>query len=97
MMCAFMALYGSTFLPIAWAVPSEIIPPHEAVYANVPGWLATSLTITVPPIIKEAMPDNNTYPLFFFFGGYGIFGSMMLYLFLVETKGKTYEEIVKEF
>ena len=91
MMCAYMALFGATYLPIAWTVPSEIIPPDEAVFANVPGWIATSITITVPPIIKAAMPGNNTYPLFFFFGLYGIFGSYVLYKYLPETKGKTYD------
>lgn len=52
-----MALFGSTFLPISWTVPSEIIPPDEAVYANVPGWIATSITISVPPIIQGIMPN----------------------------------------
>jgi MFS family permease len=91
-----MALFGSTFLPISWSVPSEIIPPDEAVYANVPGWIATSITISVPPIIQGIMPDQNTYPVFFFFGLYGIFGCIILYKYLIETKGKTYDEIIKE-
>jgi hypothetical protein len=57
----------------------------------VPGWIATSIVVSCPPIIKAAMPDGNTYPIFLFFGIYGIFGTIVLYKWLVETKGKTYE------
>lgn len=95
MMCIYMLLYGATCLPVAWSVPSEIIPADEAIYANIPGWIATSVVVTCPPIISAAMPNGNSYPLFFFFGAYGIFASIVLYKWLVETKGKTYEQIIK--
>jgi hypothetical protein len=82
---------------MAWSVPSEIIPADVAIYANVPGWIATSIVVTCPPIIAGDMPNGNVYPLFFFFAAYGIFASIVLYKYLVETKGKTYEQIIKEF
>lgn len=97
LMCVYMLFFGSTFFPVSWSVPSEIIPPEEAVYANVPGWIATSIVVSCPPIVKAAMPDGNVYPIFLFFGVYGIFGTIVLYKWLVETKGKTYEQIIKEF
>jgi MFS family permease len=94
LMCVYMLFFGSTFFPVSWSVPSEIIPPEEAVYANVPGWIATSIVVSCPPIISGAM-DGSVYPVFFFFGAYGIFGTFGLYKWLVETKGKTYEQIIK--
>jgi hypothetical protein len=63
---------------------------------NICGWLCTSIVISVPPIVQAAMPDHSTYPLFFFFGVYGGFGFVVLYIWMVESKGKTYKEILKE-
>ena len=96
-MCVYMLFFGSTFFPVSWSVPSEIIPSKDAIYANVPGWIATSIVVSCPPIIQAHMHDGNVYPIFLFFGAYGIFGSIILYKWFVETKGKTYEQIIKEF
>ena len=79
MMSLYMLVYGASFLPVSWSYPSEIIPAEQAVYANVFGWIATSIVVSVPPIVVGAMPGNNAYPLFFFFGAYGIFGSTIAY------------------
>jgi MFS family permease len=92
-----MTIYGATFLPVSWSYPSEIIPAESAVYANIFGWIATTIVVSVPPIVTGAMPNHNAYPLFFFFGFYGIFGTIYIYMKLVESKGRTYEEIVKEY
>ena len=54
-------------------------------------WLSLWIVVSVPPIVVGAMPDNNAYPLFFFFGFYGLIGFIYLYLKMVETKGRTYE------
>ncbi len=88
-MCVYMLFFGSTFFPASWSIPSEIIPPEEAVYANVPSWIATSIVVSCPPLISAAM-GGNVYPVFLFFGAYGIFGTIVLYRWLVETRGKTY-------
>lgn len=97
MMSLFMLLYGATFLPVSWSYPSEIIPAEQAVFANTLGWIATCIVVSVPPIIVGAMPDHNAYPLFFFFGIWGVFGSLYVFCSMVESKGRTYEEIIKEY
>ena len=96
-MAIYMIIYGASFLPVSWSYPSEIIPAEQAVFANTFGWIATSIVVSVPPIIVGIMPGNNAYPLFFFFGAYSTFGSLALYFKMVESKGRTYEEIVKEY
>lgn len=93
-MSLFMLGYGGSFLPAAWSYPSEVVCAAKSVYQNVLGWIATSIVTSVPPIIAAAMPGNNVYPLFFFFGAYGIFGFTYIYLKLIESKGRTYEKII---
>ena len=66
-------------------------------YANTLQWVATCIILTISPIVVGAMPDNNAYPLFFFFGAYGVFGTIYAFLAMVESRGRTYEEIVKEY
>jgi hypothetical protein len=51
----------------------------------------------VPPLVVGAMPNHNSYPLFFFFGLCGIVSSVIIYLKMVESKGRTYEQIVAKY
>lgn len=96
-MALYMAVYGLTFLPSAWAYPSEVMPANKSVLPNAAGWIATAIVTSVPPIIVGIMPNHNAYPLFIFFGVYGIFGFTILFMYMVESKNKTYEEIIKEY
>jgi hypothetical protein len=86
-----MIVYGGSFLPVSWSYPSEIVAAEQSVIPNVIGWIATAIVTSIPPIVVGAMPNGNAYPLFIFFGCYGIFGVIMIYLKLIESKGKTYE------
>lgn len=94
-MALYMAAYGASFLPSSWSYPSEIMPANKSILPNAAGWIATAIVTSVPPIIVGAMPDHNAYPLFIFFGTYGIFGFTILFMYMVESKNKTYEEIIK--
>ncbi len=97
MMCLYMVAYGGSFLPVSWSYPSEIVAAEQTLIPNVIGWIGTSIVTSVPPIIIGAMPDHNAFPLFFFFGGYAIFGFTVIYLKLIESKGLTYEEIISKY
>lgn len=81
-MSIYMFLNGGAVLTAAYSYPSEILAPEVAFIPNTLGWLALAIVTSVPPIIVGLMPENNAYPLFLFFGGYGIFTSIILVLYM---------------
>lgn len=64
---------------------------------NIIGWICISIVTSIPPLVVGLMPDNNAYPLFLFFGGYGIFALFILKIWMKESKGLTYEQIIESF
>jgi hypothetical protein len=74
--------------------PSEVIPANVALIPNLVHWLGLAIATLVPPLIAGAMPNNNTYPIFIFFGIYGIFAFTHVFNSLKESDGKTYNEII---
>ena len=96
-MSIFMALYGANILTIAWGYPSEILSPDVTTIPNIIGWIATSIVTSVPPLVVGAMPNGNAYPLFIFFGVYGVIAYVVLHFRMNESKGKSYEEIIDTF
>jgi hypothetical protein len=64
---------------------------------NIIGWVCVAIVTSVPPLVVGAMPENNAYPLFFFFGAYGIFAYIILHLWMKESKGLTYEQVIASF
>jgi hypothetical protein len=55
------------------------------------------MVTSIPPLVVGAMPHGNAYPLFLFFGVYGFLSYVPLQFFMVESKDKTYEEIIDGF
>lgn len=43
------------------------------------------------------MPDNNPYPVFLFFGIYGLLALIHVFKTLRESDGRTYDEIIASF
>ena len=76
LMCLYMAVYGAAFISPVWAYPSEIIPASESLLPNIMHWVALAISTLIPPLVTAALPHNNSYPVFFFFGIYGIVGFM---------------------
>ena len=81
-MSIYMALYGANILTVCYSYPSEVMAPQMAVYPNIFNWIALTIVTSVPPVIVGIMPDNNAYPLFFFFGGYGIIATIVVFIFM---------------
>lgn len=73
-MIIYMVVYGGSFISPVWSYPSEVIPASETIIPNIVHWTALALEILIPPLIAGKMPNNNAYPVFFFFGVYGLFG-----------------------
>ena len=49
---------------------------------NILGWVGLAIVTTIPPLIVGAMPGNNAYPLFIFFGYYGIVAYILLQIYM---------------
>ncbi len=77
-----MALNGACILTMGWSYPSEVLSPDVTMIPNILGWIGLSIVTSVPPLIVGIMPENNAYPLFFFFGGYGIFAVIILFIYM---------------
>ncbi len=92
-----MVSFGSTFSPVSWPYPTEIITPDLVPYSTFTNWLGCTIITVFPPIIIEKMPGNNAYPLFFFFGSYSFLSSIYIYFGAKEIKGLTYEQIIRIF
>lgn len=96
-MIIYMMIYGGSFISPIWSYPSEVIPASETIIPNIVHWTALALEILIPPLIAGKMPNNNAYPVFFFFGIYGIFGFIHVFRCLRQTDGLTYNEIIKSY
>ena len=96
-MCIYMAIYGVAFISPIWAYPSEVIPAAQQLPANILHWLSLAFSMLVPPLVSSVMPGNNPYPVFVFFGIYGLIGFVHVRSTLKETNGLTYKQIIESF
>ena len=96
-MCIYMAIYGVAFISPIWAYPSEVIPAAQQLPANILHWLSLAFSMLVPPLVSSVMPGNNPYPVFIFFGIYGLIGFVHVRSTLKETNGLTYKQIIESF
>lgn len=96
-LCIYMVIYGATYISPIWAYPSEIIPASQALVPNIINWISLATSTLIPPLVLKAMPDNNPYPVFFFFGGYGLLCLLHVVPTMKESDGHTYNEIIKSF
>jgi hypothetical protein len=96
-MCLFMIPYGGAFNSPIWAYPSEIVPASQMLGPSLTHWAALALSTLIPPLVMGAMPNNNPYPIFFFYGTVTIFGFIHMYRSLRESDGYTYDQIIKSF
>ena len=97
LMCVYMAVYGVGFISPIWAYPSEVIPAAQQLPANILHWITASFTMLIPPLVASFMPRNNPYPVFIFFGIYGLIGFAHVRSTLRESNGLTYKQIVQSF
>lgn len=81
-MCIYMVIYGASFISPIWAYPSEILPASKSLCPNILHWLSLSISTLVPPIVAGMMPNNNSYPVFIFFGLYCLFGFAHVFRYL---------------
>lgn len=97
LMCLYMAVYGCAFVSPVWSYPSEIVPASQFLLPNIVHWIALAISTLIPPLVTAALPHNNSYPVFLFFGAYSIFGFFHVKFKLRESDGFTYNQILASF
>jgi hypothetical protein len=81
-MCIYMTVYGGSFISPIWSYPSKIVPASQSLIPNIVHWLALALSTLIPPVITGIMPKNNAYPVFLFFGLYGLLSLLHVFRYL---------------
>jgi hypothetical protein len=70
-------------------VPTAVVP-----YVTMGNWIAATFVYTITPIVVDAAGPST---LFFIFSGVTALLFVVNFLFMVETKGLSREEIARRF
>ena len=94
----FIAAFSLGFGPIPWILNVELIPPEARAISSslctTFNWLISFLVALLVPIIGDAI---GSAPCYFIFSGVALLGTIFIFFFVPETKGKTEDEIRKYF
>lgn len=82
--------FGISLAPISWIYEQEILPEKGVSLAVLVSWICFILVVFLTPILNEKIGIS---PLYFFFGLYLLFSLAHMWMWLLETKGKTPQEI----
>nr|AFJ96967.1 phosphate transporter [Leishmania chagasi] len=98
LLAVFLAFYAPGIGCIPWVIMGEIFPTHlrtsAASVATMANWGANVLVSQVFPILMGAIGVGGTFTII---SGLMAFGCIFVYLFAVETKGLTLEQIDNMF
>ncbi len=93
LLIVYMIIYGISIGPSVWLYVPEIVPAKIVPLATMTNWFGCALcVIFTPPAINAY---GNAFPVFFFFGGITIVFFIINVFLMVETKGKTPQQIAK--
>ncbi|KAK2021199.1 general substrate transporter [Colletotrichum zoysiae] len=93
----FILIYGCTYAPLGWAVPSEVFPSamrsKGVALSTSTNWICNFIVgVITPPML-----DSWGFGTYIFYGGWCGLSVIWAWFFLVETKGKTLEEMDEVF
>lgn len=93
-----IAVYAMTLAPVTWVLLSEIFPNRirglAMAISTFSLWTASALLTYFFPIINQAIGAAGS---FWIFSAICFFGALFIWRKLIETKGKSLEEVEKEF
>ncbi|KAL3679431.1 hypothetical protein R1sor_022387 [Riccia sorocarpa] len=96
--CSYVAFFSVGMGPINWVITSEIFPQRLRAQAMGLGIVVNRTASGVVALSFLSLIDAITLAgTFFLFAGMALLGSVFIYLFVPETKGKTLEDIGKLF
>ncbi|KAB8237676.1 uncharacterized protein BDW43DRAFT_297359 [Aspergillus alliaceus] len=89
----FILIFGLTYSPLGWALPSEVFPnatrSKGVALSTSTNWLSNFIVgIATPP-----MMDNIGYRTYIFYAVWCVLAGVWAFAFVAETSGKTLEEI----
>lgn len=87
----YMANFGLSLGPVVWLYIAEIVEPEIVPFSTLANWTAASVVIITFPILSKAF--GTPVPLFFFFSVWSAVSLLANYKLLIETKGKTEDQI----
>lgn len=101
MLILFVAFFAFSQGAVIWVILSEMFPNNIRARATSIGssslWFFCALTTFLFPVIKDSFKDNSGVGyVFAFYGAMTLFSFFFFKKYLVETKGKTLEELEKE-
>ncbi|CAG7828155.1 unnamed protein product [Allacma fusca] len=95
---AFIIAMSVGFGPIPWLMMGELLPPHVKGQASA---MATSfnwlLAFLVTFFFEDVKQTVGSYSCYWAFAGICALGTVFVYIFVPETKGKSLDEIQKSF
>lgn len=93
-----IAVYAMTLAPVTWVLLSEIFPNRirglAMAISTFSLWTASALLTYFFPVINKAIGAAGS---FWIFSAICFFGALFIWRKLIETKGKSLEEVEKEF
>lgn len=93
-----IAVYAMTLAPVTWVLLSEIFPNRirglAMAISTFSLWTASALLTYFFPVINNAIGAAGS---FWIFSAICFFGAIFIWRKLIETKGKSLEEVEKEF
>ncbi|KAH8171020.1 sugar transporter domain-containing protein [Sarocladium implicatum] len=93
----FILIYGCTYAPLGWALPSEVFPSamrsKGVALSTSTNWICNFIVGVVTPPMLESW-GFGTY---LFYGGWCGVAVFWAWFFVVETKGKTLEQMDEVF
>jgi len=93
----FILVYGCTYAPLGWALPSEVFPSamrsKGVALSTSTNWICNFIIGVITPPMLESW-GFGTY---LFYGGWCAIAVLWAWAFVVETKGKTLEQIDELF
>ena len=92
-MIVFMANMGFSFGSIVYLYAPEIVEPHILPYSTMANLLGAAICILVFPLVKNILPNQDPDYLFLFFFTWCFVSIFVNWKFMVETKGKSREQI----
>lgn len=96
-LCVFMVVFSLGFGPIPWMISSEVFPAEvKSVASSAAGtfnWFIAFLITKFYLNLKNGIGGDST---FYLFAGISVVGTLFVSIFVIETKGKTLDQIQRE-
>lgn len=93
----FILMYGCTYAPLGWALPSEVFPSamrsKGVALSTSTNWICNFIVGVITPPMLESWG----YGTYIFYGAWCGLAVVWAYFFVLETKGKTLEQMDEVF